>query len=74
MGLLICRSAGRMYGRTGTWVYGYTDSWKQVDTLKHTAEQSLTFPERQFLDSSKLKEFADDNYKLIRMTESSPNE
>ena len=32
----------------------------------------LTLPERQILDSSKLKEFADDNLSLMRMAESCP--
>ena len=33
---------------------------------------SLSFPKRHILDSSKRKEFADDNFRFDEMTESSP--
>ena len=33
---------------------------------------SKPFPKRQILDSSKLKEVADDNFELMKMAEKSP--
>ena len=35
--------------------------WERINVLCATSGNRLTFPKRQILDSSKLKEFADDN-------------
>ena len=47
-------------------------SKRHSHAVLRSSKKYKTFPKRHILDPSKLNEFADDNFKLAKMVESSP--